>query len=80
MSKIKFNLSRFIACTAEVLADLPAVGSLHHGRRVLALSPAPLRAPQRDPAAYAWAVWRLRLAGKIAPVYVAVHEPESDVF
>lgn len=80
MNKIRFSLSRFITAAAEVLDDLPAVGSLHHGRRVLALVPAPLRAPQRDPAAYAWSVWRLRLAGKIAPVYVAVHEPESDIF
>lgn len=80
MNKIRFSLSRFITAAAEVLDDLPAVGSLHHGRRVLALAPAPLRAPQRDPAVYAWSVWRLRLAGKIAPVYVAVHETESDIF
>lgn len=80
MNTVKIKLSRFLTVSAEILPDLPAVGSLHHGLRVLALSPAPLRAPQRDPAAYAWSVWRLRLAGKIAPVYVAVHEPESDVF
>lgn len=80
MNTVKVRISRFRTVSAEILPDLPPVGALFHGRRVDALEPAPPAVPQPDPSVYAWAVWRLRLAGKIRPVYVAVHESESDIF
>ena len=80
MNTVKIKLSRFLTVSAEILPDLPTVGELWRGRRVRALEPAPPAVPQPDPAAWSWSVWRLRLAGKIRPVYVAVHESESDIF
>ena len=78
--KVRFNVTPDRQETADVVPDLPAVGGWFDGRLVYALWPVIPEEPQPDPSVYAWSIWAACLVGEIDPVYMAVHEPESEIF
>lgn len=78
MEFIIINTSARRSRAAEIVPDLPSVGTLFKGRRVRAVAPFPLRFPQERPEVYAYAIWRVYAGISPLPHYVAVQEPEAE--
>ncbi|MBR1565816.1 MAG: hypothetical protein IJ649_03535 [Oscillospiraceae bacterium] len=80
MSSIIINTAARRQRAAEIIPDLPAVGTTFNGRRVRAVVPFPLHVTQERPGVYAYAIWRVYLGISPFPHYVAVQEPEAEAF
>lgn len=78
MEFIIINTSARRSRAAEIVPDLPDIGTMFKGRRVRAVAPFPLLFPQERPGVYAYAIWRVYTWISPFPHYVAVQEPEAE--